>query len=726
MIKKEILCTLGPSSRNPRVMARLEDLGVNLFRINLSHTKPEDVAQVIRQIQNHSTVPVCLDTQGAQIRTGSLKEGVIQVETNDTIRIAYAAVEGDAGRFNLYPAQITAFLEIGDILSIDFNSVLVQVIEKDDEGVIVRTITGGTIGKNKAVTLDRDIEMPPLTQEDKEAIRIGLAMGIKHVALSFANRGQDVDELRSLVGKDVFLISKIESINGIKNLAAIADRSNAILIDRGDMSRQLPIEQIPRAQKVIIRRAKEYGAKVYVATNLLESMVTRAAPTRAEVNDIFNTLVDGADGLVLAAETAIGKYPIQSALMVSKVMEQYLNYSNGKIFSIEDYRSQGSLLMSAPHGGELVNRIAEGKDHSAETYKRLYVDQQTLIDAEQIAIGSYSPLKGFMGREEMDSVVERYCLPSGVVWPLPVTLQISEDEVRDLKEGDRLALAWEEDQSIYATMTIREIFNYDVDRLAKEIYHTTEETHPGVERLKRRGKYFIAGEIELLKRLSSPDKHFELTPLQARKIFENKGWQRIVAFHTRNVAHRVHEFIQLKALEDYHCDGLFIHPLVGPKKAGDYSAQIVLKSYEILVRNFYPKESVVLAAFQSYPRYAGPREAVFTALCRKNFGCSHFIVGRDHSGVGGYYEPDASHRLFKELGDIGIKPIFFNEYKYCLENESYVEVTAENMEALLSISGTDGRALLQQKKEPPEWFMRRDITRFIIDEIDKGFDVFSS
>lgn len=722
---KEILCTIGPASCNKRVISRLEDIGVDLFRINLSHTKVENAADVIESISHLTNVPICLDTEGAQVRTGDLKNGSIHIDENSMVRILNKPVWGDRQKFNFYPCDIVGQLKIGDMISIDFNSVLIQVVEVDSEGVMARVLTGGKLGQNKAVTVDREIDMPALTAKDLEILRIGLDKGIKHVALSFANRGADVDYIREIVGMDCFLISKIESLKGVDNLQEIATKSNAILLDRGDLSRQVPIEQIPRAQKDIIYRAKGCGAKVYVATNLLESMISAPTPTRAEVNDIFNTLIDGADGLVLAAETAIGCYPIESAMMVSKVLAQYDEYAHCKSFSADKVRNNNSFLLVEPHGGKIIdvyNQFPHWK--KIETYKKLKVDLRTILNVEQIGIGTFSPLRGFMTEVELVSVIADYCLPDGTVWPLPITLQIKEEQAKEYQSSDIIALCYGDNEEVYATIRVEDIYKFDLNIMAQEIFQTTETNHPGVKELMEKGSWFIGGKIELLKRIESSGKHFEITPKQTRKIFENKGWSRIVGFHTRNVVHRVHEHIQMLAFEDYHCDGLFIHPLVGPKKVGDYSAQIILKTYELMMSKYYPKEKVLLAAFQNYPRYSGPREAVFTAICRKNFGCSHFVVGRDHSGVGGYYSPDACHKLFEKLGDIGIKPIFYNAFHYCKICGSYVEKCDHHEDDLLEISGTQGRDMLILETTPPEWFMRKDISNMIIEDMKSGKEVF--
>lgn len=722
-MKKEILCTIGPSSRNKRVITRLDNLGVSLFRINLSHTKTKDVADVIKSIQAHTSVPICLDTEGAQIRTGDLLGGHLAIGDGKTIRITNRVVIGTDKEFSLTPYDIIDKFEIGDVVSIDFNSVLVQVVKKDADGVLVRVLTGGILGQNKAVSIDRDIVMPPLTEGDYKAINVGMQMGIQHFALSFANHEKDVDEVRSIIGRDRVLISKIESLNGIKNFEAIAAKSDALLLDRGDLSRQVPIEQIPRIQKELIKKAKKYPAKFYVATNLLESMITSPNPTRAEVNDIFNTLNDGADGLVLAAETAVGAYPIQSAIMVSKVIQQFEDFNSNKSLTGGGLDKENSILLVEPHGGMLIQRFYDDFDsEQIQNLKKVNVDETTILDAEQVALGTFSPLQGFMTKEEVESVLSSYKLPSGVVWPLPITLQIKEDQWREIQLGDVVALC--NKGEIYAVMDVEDRYQFDLNRFAEMMFGTNDASHPGVKLMKQRGNCFLGGKIRLVKRLPSLYKHYEITPRQARAIFENKGWSRIVGFHTRNVAHRVHEHIQLTAFEEHHCDGIFIHPLVGPKKPGDYNGEIILNSYQVMVDRYYPGKNALVAAFQCYPRYSGPREAVFTAICRKNFGCSHFIVGRDHSGVGAFYEPDGAQRLFEQLGDFGIKPIFFKEINYCQKCDDYIDDCGHGEEDILRISGTQGREMLLSNQLPPQWFMRRDISDMILKDLNEGKDVF--
>jgi len=713
---------------NDGTIARLEELGVSLFRINLSHTKFEDLARVIDFIQKRTKVPICLDSEGAQVRTGPLGGQQVTVAEGQTIRIAREAVAGDADCFNFHPRDVVKELLVGDLVSIDFNSVLVQVVAKNPDGAMVRVLTGGTLGQNKAVSVDRDIPLPALTSKDLKALALGKRKGIRHVALSFANRPQDVQELKKIVGKDWFVISKIESLNGLRRLEGIARHSDALLIDRGDLSRQVPIEQIPHLQKAIIQRGRKQGIKVYVATNLLESMIKTPTPTRAEVNDVFNTLNDGADGLVLAAETAIGAYPVNCAMMIRKIIDQFGHYTRHRLSSGGDLQANlmpHSLLLVEPHGGVLVDRTAYGQaPGNIGRLTKLKVDITVLYDAEQIALGTYSPLTGFMTRRQLRSVVKHCRLPDGNVWTMPIVAQTDEASVQKWKQGKTVALYHDDPKDIYALLEVEEVFSEDMGRLCREVFTTNDTKHPGVAAFQSRGRYFIAGGIRLLKRLPSELKYYEMTPQQVRTVFEHKGWSRVVAFHTRNVAHRAHEYIQLQALGNLYLDGLFIHPLIGPKKKGDYASRAVFQSYETALPLYYPPQKVLLAGFQNYARYAGPREAVFTAICRKNFGCTHFIVGRDHTGVSGFYAPDGARRLFSQLGDIGIRPVFFDEVYYCKSCGGHTQRCVHPPEHALRISGTQGRMILQEQKAPPAWFMREAVSEYLLRQIRQGREVF--
>ena len=715
----EILCTLGPASLDRRTIQRLEQSGATLFRINLSHTKLVDLRRIVQTIRDATQVPICLDSEGAQIRTGEFVDGSINLRDNTVVRVHFRRGPADDKNFNLYPPGIARLLKLGDFVSIDFTSVLVQVIAKDNDCVSMRVLQGGLVGQNKAVTVERDIPMPPLTDKDQAALELGCDMGLSHFALSFASRGEDVQQMRRLVGEDAFVISKIESRSGLENLEEIAAGSDALLIDRGDLSRQIPLELLPQTQKSVIRRAKNVGCRVYVATNLLESMVSMPTPTRAEVNDIYNTLADGADGLVLAAETAIGKYPIQCASMVSKVIR---GFQRDEPDSDRFYPLDAVSLLVEPHGGRLVHREAGPTDlDDIERLPRLAIPERELIDCEQFGYGTYSPLTGFMASETLEAVLDAYRLPSGEIWTLPILLQVNPEDVTTFAAGDRVALT-DEQGIVYALLDVTEIYRYDLESLAARMYGTTSRYHPGVARLIHRGDCFLGGDVTLVQPLVTPYRHYLLTPAQTRFIFTRLGWSQVVAFHSRNPAHRGHESIQIQALERTGADGIYINPVTGPKKRGDFLPEPILLSYQTLLEyGCYPKGKVVLGSFYTYSRDAGPREAVFTALCRKNMGCSHFIIGRDHTGVGDFYPHTANRDLFESLGDIGIKPVFFETVGY---NSKTGQYEVDQGQPLMMISGTKVRETLRADKHLPDWFMRDLVQEVLLAEMKSGKPMF--
>jgi len=236
------------------------------------------------------------------------------------------------------------------------------------------------------------------------------------------------------------------------------------------------------------------------------------------------------------------------------------------------------------------------------------------------------------------------------------------------------------------------------------------------------GPICLAGQVQVFRRRSASYKEYELTPRQARRLFEERGWRTIVGFHTRNVPHRGHEFIQVEALRKTGADGIFLHPVVGKKKQGDFETAPIVKGYEELVRACYPKDRAVFGTFATYSRYAGPREALFTALCRKNFGCSHFIVGRDHTGVGDFYHPSASHKIFDRFPNLGITPIRFEQVFYSRKLKCYVE--GGQKADILQLSGTKARETLLKGEKLPAWFMRPEVSKVITDMVRKKEKVF--
>jgi ATP sulfurylase len=339
------------------------------------------------------------------------------------------------------------------------------------------------------------------------------------------------------------------------------------------------------------------------------------------------------------------------------------------------------------------------------------------MDCEQIAHGTYSPLTSFMDRQTLESVLGENRLPDGTIWTMPILLQVSAEDAAGFGKGERIALK-SETGTIHAVLDISEIYAADPEDMAEGWFGTVSKNHPGVARIMSEGGYCIGGAITLIERLLSPYRHYELTPAQTRFVFTRKGWSRVVGFHTRNPVHRGHEAIQLAALERTGADGLYINPVVGPKKKGDFLPEPIMKCYQAMLEfRCYPPNKVVLGSFATYSRYAGPREAVFTALARKNMGCSHFIIGRDHTGVGDFYGPEANQNLFETLGDIGIEPVVFDTVGYDPAADRYGPV--DGSDRFLEISGTRIRKALQSGEKLPEWIMRdvvQDVLRREISE----------
>lgn len=537
------------------------------------------------------------------------------------------------------------------------------------------------------------------------------------------------------------IISKVECVDALENINAIIQKSDYILIDRGDLSKEIPIEKIPFTQKVIIYKARRYNTGVFVATNLLETMVEKRNPTRAEVHDVINTIVDGALGLTLAAETAIGKHPMECLNMLNKLIEHAELVMNGSSpESLENEFIRGlesspyllkniSESLIPPHGGKLVNRVLVDRPATSylESLPKIKLDDNKQMDTEQITVGTYSPLEGFMGQEDFLSVLNSMRLANGTVWPLPILLDVSQETADDLTEGEVVGLT-DEKGDVMALLHLKEKYHFDRQDMAQKLYGTDSHDHPGVRMIHEMNPVLLAGPIDLLKIRESDTRAYELTPKQLRRLFEDRGWTKVLGFHTRNAPHRGHEYIQLRALEDENCDGLLVQPVVGKKKHGDFKPEYIIKCYEEMIQNVYPKEKVVFAAFATFSRYAGPREALFTALCRKNFGCSHFVVGRDHTGVGDFYDPHASHRIFDNFPDLGIKIVKFNEIVFSRRSEKYIQENGQSLDnesdKLHLISGSQARAMFLSGEMPPDWFMRPEISNIVLDAIKNGEQVF--
>ena len=329
----KILATLGPSSLNGDIVKKLTKKGVDLFRINLSHTKLEDVKDIIKKIQSWTDVPVCLDSEGAQIRNQDMASESVIFKEGDFVKVHHASVVGDSNNISFTPENVSQQLKNGDEIRVDFNSVCFRIIEVKDNFLLAKVESGGVVGSNKAADTDADIKLSAVTHKDEKAFEIGLSMGVENFSLSFTNSADDVLQVRKIIGNKSNLISKIESIKGVLNLGEILPVVDNILIDRGDLSREVPIEKIPFIQRRIISYARSKDTPVFVATNLLESMIKSDSPTRAEANDVASTLLMGASGLVLAAETAIGDHPIGAVDMINLIVKQYNRWTTESSFN---------------------------------------------------------------------------------------------------------------------------------------------------------------------------------------------------------------------------------------------------------------------------------------------------------------------------------------------------------------------------------------------------------
>jgi sulfate adenylyltransferase len=384
-----------------------------------------------------------------------------------------------------------------------------------------------------------------------------------------------------------------------------------------------------------------------------------------------------------------------------------------------------------PHGGALIDRelrgvAREGALERGSALPRVELSEVNVSDVEMIAIGALSPLTGFMTKDDYESVVNTMRLSSGVVWSIPITLAVDEDTAASIREGDEIALYQRSPNDhrsngaghLLATMEVHEKFSYDKQHEAQEIYRTADDAHPGVARIYEQGSVLLGGPISLLSRpVNQEFPEFRFDPIETRRMFADRGWRRIVGFQTRNPIHRAHEFIQKTAMEIV--DGLFLNPLVGATKDDDIPADVRMKSYQTILDAYYPADRVCMGVFPAAMRYAGPREAIFHAICRKNYGCTHFIVGRDHAGVGKYYGTYDAQLIFDEFEpqEIGITPLFFEYAFYCQQCKQVVSAKTcpHGKDDWLYLSGTQVRAMLSQGEAPPPEFTRPEVAQILIE-----------
>ena len=379
----------------------------------------------------------------------------------------------------------------------------------------------------------------------------------------------------------------------------------------------------------------------------------------------------------------------------------------------------------APHGGELIINSADEAESAAlrerlrqQELPRIVIGSRQLADLEMLANGAYSPLNGFLDRANYRSVVNDMHLSNGLPWSIPITLPVNVVQATQLKEGTEVALVDAQD-ILQAVLTIEEIYPYDKQLEARQVYRTEDEAHPGVKIIYQQGDMLLGGPVRVVALQEQVFAQYRYTPRQSRALFAERGWQRVVGFQTRNPVHRAHEYIQKCALETV--DGLYLHPLVGDTKGDDIPVDVRMRCYEVLLENYYPAERAVLGVLPAAMRYAGPREAIFHALLRKNYGCSHFIVGRDHAGVGNYYGTYDAHAIFAQFdaAKLGITPMFFDHAFFCRACDSMAssKTCPHGPEQHVTLSGTKVRQMLQAGQVPPREFSRPEVAQILIESM---------
>jgi ATP sulfurylase/adenylyl-sulfate kinase len=385
---------------------------------------------------------------------------------------------------------------------------------------------------------------------------------------------------------------------------------------------------------------------------------------------------------------------------------------------LEVVRGGAGLPGAQPHGGILKIRLVD-EERAAELeaiaggLPLIALDPWSTTDLELLAGGGLSPLEGFMGSADLLMVRDHMHLASGAAWTLPILLPVSQEQAAKLQVGDSVALS--SDGVTLAVLDVTEVYEYDRQRLAQEVYGTLDLAHPGVERTLAQSGWAVAGPVEVIRLPEAPFQEFRLTPLETRRLFAERGWRTMVGFQTRNPVHRAHEYLQKVALE--HVDGLLLHPLVGETKGDDISAATRMRCYEVLLEKYYPADRAALSVFPASMRYAGPREAVFHAIVRQNYGCTHFIVGRDHAGVGSYYSSYAAQEIFDRFapGEIGIEIMRFEHSFFCRDCGQMVTTRTcpHGSSSHLILSGTKVRELLREGKPLPVEFTRPEVAEIL-------------
>jgi sulfate adenylyltransferase len=362
-----------------------------------------------------------------------------------------------------------------------------------------------------------------------------------------------------------------------------------------------------------------------------------------------------------------------------------------------------------PHGGKLVNRIAQ---KSAAGMFSISVSEDLANDVENIADGIFSPLEGFLTRADFDSVVSKGRLANDLAWTVPIVLDVDKETAQKAKDSGDIALRATHGE--FAILHVEETYTFDKTKTSQAVYGTTDTSHPGVAKTMSMNDYLLGGKIDYIKRPGAdPIRKYRLTPTDTRKAFSDAGWKSIAAFQTRNPPHVAHEMLQKESF--LSCDGVFVNPLIGKKKSGDFIDEVILESYIAMIENYYPKNRCRLATLHTEMRYAGPKEAIHHAIMRQNYGCTNIIIGRDHAGVGKFYSPFAAQEIFSDYPDLDIKPLFFPAFYYCRKCLAFTNERAcpHPPDFHEQISGTKLRQIIDEGKSPSEFIMRPEVVKVI-------------
>lgn len=370
-----------------------------------------------------------------------------------------------------------------------------------------------------------------------------------------------------------------------------------------------------------------------------------------------------------------------------------------------------------PHGGNLVNRITKTDPTGLFSIE---ITADLANDVENIADGIFSPLEGFLGQQDFENVVTKGRLSNDLAWTIPTVLDVDEPTATEMKNAGDVLLKNPEGTGI-AILHVEETFTFNKEKTAKGVYGTNDTTHPGVAKTYEMKNYLIGGKIDYIQRPHETEiRKYRMTPLQTREAFQQAGWNTIVAFQTRNPPHVAHEMLQKTAITTR--DGVFVNPIIGKKKSGDFVDEVIVKCYEKMIQHYYPKNRCQLATLHTEMKYAGPKEAIHHAIMRQNYGCTHIIIGRDHAGVGNFYDPFAAQKIFDDYTELEISPIFFPAFFYCRKCLTFTnpKTCPHDADAREQISGTKMREMIQNGQSPSEYILRPEVSKVIL-EFPKPF-----